>query len=190
MQKEQHAPVGSNGNEKAPSGVQLKDRKRELSGWIFSMLAAVIIALTLRVFVFEFIHVDGDSMLPTLQDEETVFMERVTYWFSGPQRGDIVICHFPNSEDTYVKRVIGVGGDTLCITDGVLYINGEASFEYFSARMDSEMTELTVPEGYVFVMGDNRNYSADSRIVGSLPLDMVLGKALFVIWPPGNIGGL
>lgn len=165
-------------------------RKREVYGWIFSLLAAVVIALALRLFVFEFIRVDGESMHPTLQDEEYVFMERVTYWFSEPQHGDIIICHYPDSTDTYVKRVIGVGGDTLRVTNGVLYINGEASFDYFSEPMNMEVAEITIPEGCVYVMGDNRNNSTDSRIVGALPLDLVLGKALFVIWPPENIGGL
>jgi signal peptidase I, bacterial type len=149
-----------------------------------------VIALALRFFVFEFIHVDGPSMQPTLQDEEYVFMEKVTYWFSQPQRGDIVICHFPGSDSTYVKRVIGVGGDTLRVNGGVLYINGEADTDYFSGRMNADMAEFTVPEGDVFVMGDNRNDSTDSRAVGALSRDMVLGKAVFIIWPPGNIGGI
>jgi signal peptidase I len=190
MQTKRHGTAGSNDGDKALSDKDVKDPKKEVSGWIFSLLAAVIIALLLRFFVFEFIRVDGESMTPTLQNEEYVFMERVTYWFSEPQRGDIVICHFPNSEETYVKRVIGVGGDTLRVTDGVLYINGEANTDYFKDRMNRDMKELTVPEGYVFVMGDNRNNSTDSRVVGALSLDMILGKALFVIWPPANIGGL
>ena len=188
-----------NRNTKDPSQTDLlhadklrdgKEGKREVYGWIFSLLAAVVVALTLRFFVFEFVRVDGQSMMPTLQDEEYVFMERVTYWFSEPQYGDIIICHFPDSPDTYVKRIIGVGGDTLRVTDGVLYINGKARADYFDGHMEREMAQITVPEGFVFVMGDNRNNSTDSRVVGALPLNMVLGKALFVIWPLGNISGL
>ncbi len=166
------------------------NQKKETTSWIFSLLAAVIIALALRFFVFEFIHVDGPSMQPTLMDEEYVFMEKVTYWFSPPQRGDIVICHFPNSSESYVKRIIGVGGDTLRIEDGVLYINGAANTDYFSGRMNADMDLITVPEGHVFVMGDNRNNSTDSRIVGALSSDMVQGKAVFIVWPPGSIGGI
>ncbi len=179
-----------NEKDKTQEGIVQKDRGREVSSWLLSIFAAVLIALALRFFVFEFIRVDGDSMLPTLQNNEYVFMERVTYWFSGPERGDIVICHFPNSTDTYVKRVIGVGGDTLRVTDGVLYINDVANYDYFDDRMARDMNEITVPEGCVFVMGDNRNNSSDSRMVGALSLDMILGKAMFVIWPPEEIGSL
>ncbi len=165
-------------------------RSREIRNWVLSLAIAVIVALTLRFFVFEFIRVDGESMLPTLENNEYVFMERVTYWFSGPKRGDIVICHFPGSPDTYVKRVIGVGGDRLRVTNGVLYINDTANYDYFSGVMNMNMNELTVPEDSVFVMGDNRNNSTDSRMVGALSLDMILGEAVFIIWPLDNIGGI
>ncbi len=167
-----------------------QNRNRETASWVFSLLAAVVIAFALRLFIFEFIHVDGPSMQPTLQDEEYVFMEKVTYWFSQPQRGDIIICRFPHSTKSYVKRVIGIGGDTLSIEGGVLYINGNASNDYFSGLMNNDMETIAVPDGYVFVMGDNRNNSTDSRVVGALSLDMVQGKAVFVIWPIGNIGGI
>ncbi len=167
-------------------------RDRETRSWIISLAAAIVVALLLRFFVFEFVRVEGDSMLPTLYTDEFVFMEKVSYWFSGPQRGDIVICSFPNSEDTYVKRVIGTQGDRLSITGGVLYINGEANYDYFGELMYNDMGEITVPQGYVFVMGDNRNNSTDSRVVGvgALSGDMVQGKAVFVIWPFDNIHGL
>ena len=167
-----------------------ESRNREMRSWIISITAAVAVALILRFFVFEFVRVEGESMLPALQDEEYVFMEKATYWFSTPQRGDIVICHFPNSTDTFVKRVIGIGGDTLRITDGVLYINGEANSDYFSGSIKSEMAQITVPDDSLFVMGDNRNDSTDSRVVGALKRDMVLGKAVWIIWPPGDMGGI
>ncbi len=163
-----------------------KYRQKETRSWIFSLAAAVIIALTLRLFVFEFVRVDGDSMLPTLYTDEYVFMQKVSYWFSGPQHGDIVICSFPGNTEKYVKRVIGVGGDRLRITEGVLYINDTASYDYYKESM-CDMDEVTVPDGTVYVMGDNRNNSIDSRAVGALPGDMVLGKAVFVVWPFDNI---
>ncbi len=172
----------------AASGIA--DRKREAKGWIISIAAAVVIALTLRFFVFEFIRVEGPSMQPTLYTDEYVFMERVTYWFGPPGRGDIVICMFPGSSQTYVKRVIGEPGDSIKIEDGVLYINDVPNYDYFNLPHDRETEELIVPAGSVVVMGDNRNDSTDSRDVGPIPFDRILGKAVFVIWPPGKIHGI
>ncbi len=165
---------------------------RERWSWAFSLLAALAIALTLRFFVFEFIRVEGESMMPTLLDEEYVFMEKVTYWFSEPQRGDIIICSYPNHTDTYVKRVIGMGGDRIRVTDGVLYINDVANYDYFNGVMNYDMAEVMVPEDHVFVMGDNRNASMDSTnpSIGPLPDSMVQGKALFIIWPVDQMHGL
>lgn len=167
-------------------------KKSDTRGWIISLLAAVAIALLLRFFVFEFIRVDGSSMEPTLYTDEYVFMEKVSYRFSEPSRGDIVICHFPGRTETFVKRVIGIEGDRLRITEGILYINDEASYDYYEGPMNTEMPEIIVPQNAVFVMGDNRNHSMDSTNsgVGALPYNMILGKAVFVLWPLNMIHGL
>ncbi len=165
-------------------------KRNEKRGWFISMAIAVTIAVLLRLFVFEFVCISQTSMEPTLYSNNYVFMERVTYWFAQPSFGDVVICKFPDSEATYVKRVIGIAGDTLEIKDGVLYINGEADRTYFSQDTQKTFPKTVVPQGCVFVMGDNRNVSVDSRAVGPLKLEMILGKALFVIWPPEKIHGL
>lgn len=167
-------------------------RRSEARGWFISLAVAFTIALLLRLFVFEFISVSGPSMEPTLFSDEYVFMEKVSYWFQGPEYGDVVICKFPHSTDTYVKRVIGTPGDILEIADGVLYINGQPDTTFFSGHMNGSMAPITVPEGCVFVMGDNRNESMDSRYdsIGPLPYKMVLGRAQFVIWPLDEIKGL
>lgn len=178
----------------SPSRMERKAaaKKRETWGWIISLIAAVAIALTLRFFVFEFIRVDGSSMEPTLYTNEYVFMEKVTYWFDEPKYGDIVICYYPQRTETFVKRVIGTGGDTIEIHDGTLYINGVADKTYYSGYLNAEMGPVVVPENSVFVMGDNRNASMDSTnsSIGALPDDMILGKALFVIWPFDKVQGL
>lgn len=168
------------------------EKKSEAKGWIISLLIAFSIALMLRLFVFEFISVSGPSMQPTLKSNEYVFMEKVTYWFREPAFGDVVICKFPNSTATYVKRVIGVEGDLLEVKDGTLYINNKADTTYFQGYIEDGIPPTTVPEGCVFVMGDNRNQSMDSRFdsVGPLKDNMVLGKALFIIWPLDQIRGL
>ena len=103
-----------------------------------------------------------------------------------------MICKFPDSTATYVKRVIGVGGDLLEVRDGTLYINGTPDTTYFSGYIEDALAPTVVPDGCVFVMGDNRNQSMDSRFdtIGPLKDDMVLGKALFIIWPPNQIRGL
>lgn len=169
-------------------------KKKETKGWIVSMVLAVVIALTLRFFVFEFIRVEGQSMEPTLIDNEYVFMQKVSYYFDGPKHGDIVICAFPNRTETFVKRVVGVEGDVIRITNGTLYINGEANYEHYdkATGIDHDMAELTVAEDAVFVMGDNRNHSMDSSnsSVGVLDEDMIFGKAEFVLWPLNMIHGL
>jgi len=167
-------------------------RKHEFWGWVISLIAAVVIALALRFFVFEFIRVDGSSMEPTLYTNEYVFMEKVTYWFSEPSYGDIVICYYPNRTETFVKRIIGTEGDTIEIHDGTLYINGNPDKTYFSGYLENDMAPVVVPENSVFVMGDNRNASMDStnNSIGPLPDSMILGKALFIIWPFEKIHGL
>ena len=192
MKNEHNTADDTDVMDKSRMGLKKEYRIREAWGWVFSLVAAVVIALLLRFFVFEFIRVDGESMQPTLYTDEYVFMEKVTYWFSEPQRGDIIICSYPGHTDTYVKRVIGMAGDRIRITDGVLYINDVANYDYFSGIMNSDMDEVTVPENHVFVMGDNRNASMDSTSpsIGPLPDSMVQGKALFVIWPLDNIHGL
>ena len=168
-----------------------QEQRREFWGWVISLVAAVAIALALRFFVFEFIRVDGDSMLPTLHTNEYVFMEKVTYWFEEPRYGDIVICYYPHRTETFVKRIIGTPGDTIEIRDGTLYINGVPDTTYFSGYLEHSMEPVTVPEHSVFVMGDNRNASMDSTngSIGPLPVSMILGRAVFVIWPLDQIRG-
>ena len=169
-----------------------RERRREIRGWVISLVAAIVIALLLRFFVFEFIRVEGPSMEPTLSTNEYVFMEKMTYRFAEPDRGDIVICKFPGRKETFVKRVIGIEGDVLEIRSGVLYVNGAASYDYYDGVMNVALGELIVPESTVFVMGDNRNHSMDSTSssIGALGYDMILGKASFILWPPGKIDGL
>ena len=164
-----------------------KNAAKEALSWILCLVLAFAIAMTLRTFVFEFVRVDGDSMLPTLTTDERLFVEKLSKLSDdGIKRGDILIVKYPGKGDTaYVKRVVGIAGDTIEVREGVLYRNGEAVKEDYT--LDDEMKytfeSYTVPEGNYFVLGDNRNDSLDSHMIGSIPKDDIVGHAICVIWP-------
>ena len=147
----------------------------------------VLIALSIRTFIAEPIRVDGDSMIPTLIHNEDMLVEKMTYWFSDPQRGDIIICFYPGYTESCVKRVIGLPGETVEVRDGVFYINGNALDEsaYWNDTIIGDMNPVTVGAREVFVVGDNRNGGKDSRnpSVGCIPYAKVVGRVVAVVYP-------
>ncbi len=169
--------------------------RRSAMSWFLTILVAFILAMLLRTFVFVIATVDGPSMLPTLENNEKLFVTKFTYTFSEIERGDVVICKYGTEiyPDNYVKRVIGLGGEMISIKDGFVYINGtKLEEDYILEPMLSDMEPVYIPEDCVFVMGDNRNNSADSRkdIVGPIKKDLIIGKAQFIIAPFDKIGSL
>lgn len=165
-----------------------KSASREALEWIVCILVAVALALTFNTFVAQIIIVDGTSMEPTLMNRERMLVTRFTYRIRMPERGEIVILHYPDPADreNYVKRVVGLPGDTVEIRDGTLYVNGSAIDEpYIAARMERDLAPVVVPKGTVYVLGDNRNDSHDSRYydVGPVSTDLLLGEVHAVIWP-------
>ncbi len=146
-----------------------------------------MVALVIRAFFVEPIRVDGDSMLPTLIDGEHMVVEKLSYWTRGPARGEIIICFYPGYTESCVKRVIGLPGDAICVRNGRIYVNGEALDEssYWTGDIIGEMEPVTVGEKEVFVVGDNRNSSKDSRApsVGCIPYNKIVGRVTAVIWP-------
>lgn len=170
----------------------VKSASRELLEWIVCIIVAVALALTFNTFVAQLIIVDGSSMAPTLHNGERMFVTRYTYRFRLPERGEVVILHYPDAgdRDNYVKRVVGLPGDTVEIQGGILYVNDQAIDEpYLAEPMEDGLAKLTVPEGCVYVLGDNRNISRDSRYfdVGPIALDHLLGEVHAVAWPPGGV---
>ena len=173
---------------------------REIAGWVLTLAFAALLALLINSFVFFFARVEGNSMLGTLKDGEVLFVWRAGYVFGQPQRGDIVICHYPKTKDggyldqkntCYVKRVIGLPGDTVSIRQGTVYINGEALKESYleTERIDSQSMEAVVlEEGEYFLMGDNRSDSTDSRRMGAVERGKILGKAVGVVYPFTEFG--
>ncbi len=170
-------------------------RTRDIISMVITLVAAFLIAMFLRSFVFVFATVDGPSMLPTLETGEKIFVTRYTYYFQEIERGDIVVCDFPSDyyPDHYVKRVIGLGGEKVSVKNGVVYINGEAlSEDYILSPPINDMEETVVPEGCVFVMGDNRNNSTDSRksYIGPINKKLIIGKARCILFPFSKFGTL
>lgn len=166
--------------------------------WIKALAVALVLALFIRHFLFTPIVVDGISMMPTLQDGDRLIANKIGYRISGLDRFDIIVFRATEEKD-YIKRVIGLPGDHIEYRDDVLYINGEAHEEayldeYRSTVTDGPLTSdfelealtgsATVPEGKYFVLGDNRRNSEDSRIIGFVAAEDVIGESSFIFWSP------
>ena len=161
-------------------------RRAANSDFIIYLLTLMAVAIFIRTFIFEPVQCIGISMYPTLVGGEGMFTEKLTYTVSAPQRDDIIICRYPYHTEKCVKRVIAVPGDRISISDGAIYLNGERLDEsaYWDGYIeDSDMPEVTVPERSLFVVGDNRNNSGDSRHVGFIPYCQVKGKVRAVMTP-------
>ncbi len=180
----------TNNNEEIAEVTTKKSIGREILEWIASILVAVIVALVLRNYVVIFARVDGESMLPTLHHNERLVVWRLGY---QPENGDIVILDPPSGRGPYVKRVIATGGQTLRIdsTTGEVFVDGVKIDEpYINNRTYSYEEEYIVPEGYTFVMGDNRGNSHDSRSqdVGFIKNEKIYGEVVLRIWPLDMFG--
>lgn len=135
------------------------------------------------------IRVDGQSMQPTLHSGEFIIVNKLAYRFGKFQRGDVIVFHYPrNLEQEYIKRVIGLPGDEVVISNGQVQVNGKILDEPYIAEPPDYKGTWIVPRGSLFVLGDNRNNSSDSHNWGLVSLDYVVGKALLVYWPPDRWG--
>ena len=175
---------------------------------LLTLIAVVLVFGVVRPFILEVFYLPSASMFPTLEIGDRVLVNKFLYRFANPSRGDIVVFESSGVEsgqelirravrvegDTeLIKRVVGVAGDSVEVEKGVLYINGEAQEEPYINRQppdESDYGPIEVEEGKVFVMGDNRAGSLDSRALGPIPIDDLVGKAFVRIWPLGRLGGL
>ncbi len=161
--------------------------KKYLFGEIIESVAiAVILAVIIRVFLFQPFFIPSGSMEPTLTEGDRIIVSKIHYRLGIPQRGDIVVFKYPvNPDKDFIKRVIGLSGETLEIRDSKLYINGEFVEQPFlpPGLNYGSYGPVNIPQGHYFVMGDNRNNSEDSRFWGMLPEENIIGKTMLIYWP-------
>lgn len=170
---------------------------RQVLEWTLVVVLTLGLSLGLRAVVVGAFYIPSSSMEPTLTLGTRVLMNRLSYVSVTPQRGEVVVFGSPESVGSYapaelIKRVVAVGGDTVEGRDGQLYVNGERQIEPYVAEpaSTSDFAPVLVPAEHVFVMGDNRRNSQDSRAFGPVSLDDVRGRAFVRYWPPSNLGGL
>lgn len=162
--------------------------------WFRDLMLSVVIALLVILFLYRPVKVEGTSMMPSLYDQERLFINQFSYKFGlgDIKRGDTVVFWYP--EDTtksYIKRVIGLPGDTVAVQNGYVIVNGKKLVENYvppDYRDDRPYPSTVVPPNDYFVLGDHRTSSNDSRAWGFVPRNYIYGKAVFVFWPPDHIG--
>ena len=162
---------------------------KEILEWALTIIIPVVAALLIHQYLFTFARVDGTSMLDTLHENNIMGVSRLHYRLNEPQRGEIITCHYPeDGTKLFVKRIIGLPGETIEIREGTVYIDGEPIAETYLTRVDDQsMDPITLAKDEIFVMGDNRPVSRDSRAVGPLTLDEIYGRVLFVAFPFNEI---
>jgi signal peptidase I len=170
-----------------------KKRKAGVAELVFTAAVAFVLVFGfVRPFVVEAYRIPTESMVPTLEVGDRVLANKFVYRFTEPERGDIVVFDSVDEDDdqTLIKRVVGVAGDEIRVQGGVLYVNDEAQEEAYLNDADQSRSfygPTVVPEGHIFVMGDNRGNSADSRVFGPLPLENLKGEAFMRFWPVSKI---
>lgn len=162
------------------------------SDWLVSIIVAVALAFCIRTFLFEPYMVEGSSMYPSLVHHERLIVDKLSYFIGNPEKGEIVVFRFPKDQTRdFIKRVIAVGGDSVEMKNGKVFVNGQQLNETYIWHKDpkgeniSNVRKCVVPKGTIFVLGDNRNNSEDSRFadVGMVPLNLVKGRAVAAFWP-------
>ena len=175
---EQHAPARSRG--------------LAISVWLRDLLISLAISGFIIIFVYQPVKVEGTSMMPSLEDQERIFVNKFVYRIEPIERGDVVVFRYPRDPSkSFIKRVIGVAGDRIRIITGQVWVNGKRLNEDYVPRAYEDMrsySEMVVPPGCYFVLGDHRSLSNDSRDFGPVGESYIYGKAVFGYWPMDKMG--
>ena len=165
-----------------------------LGVWLRDLVVSLSISAFIIIFLYQPVKVEGTSMMPSLDDQERIFVNKFVYRIGAIQRGDIVVFRYPRDPSkSYIKRVIGVAGDRVRIEDGQVFLNDRPIEEDYVPRDFADQRscpELTVPSESFFVLGDHRNMSNDSRDFGPVNQAFIFGKAVFGYWPMEKMGRL
>jgi signal peptidase I len=187
--------MGPEGNvpEGEPSGrVESARAKGVMHSWLRDLVISVVVSAFIIIFLYQPVRVEGTSMLPVLEDQDRLFINKLAYRVGDIHRGDVVVFLYPHDhEKSYIKRVIALPGDTLRIDHGLVYVNGSRVKELYVPNRfedDRSQPEMTVPQHEYFVMGDHRSISSDSRDFGPVDRELIYGKAAFVYWPMDQAG--
>lgn len=169
-------------------------RRGRALAWLRDLFISLAVSIFIIVFVYQPVKVEGTSMMPGLDDQERIFINKYVYRWEPIERGDVVVFRYPRDPSkSYIKRVIGVAGDRVEIEQGMVFVNGRRLSEPYvpsDFRDDRSVAETVVPPGSYFLLGDHRNLSSDSRDFGSVSERYIYGKAVFVYWPVGRFGKL
>jgi signal peptidase I len=186
------------GESQVPGANPTPPPKRSVLGsvahWARDLMISVILAIFVILFIYQPVKVEGTSMMPTLDDQERIFINKFVYrfHFGDIDRGDTVVFWFPGDPTkSYIKRVIGMPGDRVAVDQGKVIVNGRALVENYvppEFRDQSSMSERAIPEDEYFVLGDHRSSSNDSRAWGMVPRRYIYGKAVFIYWPLDKMG--
>jgi signal peptidase I len=163
-----------------------------LSVWLRDLIISLAISAFIIIFLYQPVKVEGTSMMPSLDDQERIFVNKFVYRLEPIQRGDIVVFRYPRDPSkSYIKRVIGLAGDRIRIENGLVYVNGQPLAEDYvpPAYADQRSTpETVVPANSYFLLGDHRTMSNDSRDFGPVEAEFIYGKAVFGYWPMDRMG--
>jgi signal peptidase I len=168
--------------------------RKEIRVWTRDLLIAIGLALIIIVFLYQPVKVEGTSMAPLLSDQERIFINKFVYRFEPIQRGDVVVFWYPvDPSKSFIKRVVGLPGESVEIRQGVVYVNGKAIPEPYVPPQYEDLSDYgpkVVPDDSFFVMGDHRISSNDSRVFGAVQSRYIYGRAVFAYWPVDHFGSL
>jgi signal peptidase I len=166
---------------------------KEIKEWVISIIIAAVITLGIKYFIFDLIQVSGTSMVPTLHNNDRVAVEKISVKMNKFERGEIIIFDpGDKGKGIYIKRIIGLPGDTVEIKNGKVYVNGVKLKEDYlkPGTVTTDDMKLTIKKGEIFVLGDNREVSEDSRYIGPIPIKNIKGHAIFRLFPFNQMGKL